>query len=135
RLALMSSGRPVNLELGGVVTYHPDRNIPDDVYAMATRLLDSGEADVAVERRLVDAGVGFETARGIIAEHRCAAAAAQKSGGRTDLQFGAIAAFGGVTVMAIAGASSFLGWLGMIVGAMSVLSGLYKQRALRPAGG
>jgi len=117
------------------VSHHTDRNIPDGVYAMAIESLDSGEADVAVERQLVDAGVGFEAARRIIADHHGATAAADKSDGKTDLQFGAIALFGGVTVMVIAGASSFVGWLGMIVGAVSVLSGLYKQRVLRTAGG
>ena len=117
------------------MSHHTDRNVPDGVYALATELLDSGEADVAVERQLLDAGVGFEAARRIIAEHHCATAAAEKTDGKTDLQFGAIALFGGVTVMMTVGASSLVGWLGMIVGAMSILSGLYKQRVLRTAGG
>jgi len=115
------------------VSHDSDRNIPDGIYAMATALLDSGEADVAVERQLLDAGVGFETAKRIIAEHHCAAATSAKSDGRTDLQFGAIAFFGGIMLMVIAGASSFVGWLGMIVGAVSVVNGLFKLRSMRTA--
>ncbi|HJZ78594.1 MAG TPA: hypothetical protein VKE51_42995 [Vicinamibacterales bacterium] len=116
------------------MSHDHDRNVPDGVYAMATALLDSGEADVAVERHLVDAGVSFEMASRIITEHHRATAAAEKSGGRSDVQFGAIAFLGGVMVMVIGGTSSFVGWLGMIVGAMSVLNGLLKQRSLRTAG-
>jgi hypothetical protein len=117
------------------VSHESGREIPDGVHAMAAALLDSGEADVVVERRLLDAGVGFETARRIVAEHHGATAAAEQSDGRTEMRFGAIAFLGGVLVTVVAGAGSLVGWLGMIVGAMSILNGLVKQRSLHTADG
>jgi hypothetical protein len=127
-------GRLTEPGLEAEVSHDSNRKTPDGVYAMATQLLDSGEADIAVERRLVDAGVSFETARRIIAEHHRATAATEKSDGRTEMRFGAVAFFGGVLVTVVGGAS-IVGWLGMIVGAMSVLNGLFKQRSLHTAGG
>src|SRR5262249_60898073 len=101
---------------------------------MATALLDSGEADVAVERHLVDAGVSFEMASRIITEHHRATAAAEKSGGRSDMQFGAIAFLGGGMVMGIGGTSRFGGGVGLVLGAVRGLYGLCKEGAVRSAG-
>jgi hypothetical protein len=117
------------------VSEETDRKIPDGVYAIATELLDSGQPAAAVEQQLVAAGVSLETARRIVAEQQRAATAAEKSDGRVDLRFAAMAFAGGVVLLIGNRGHSYVAWFCLIVAAVRFVLGVRRQRRLRLTGG
>jgi hypothetical protein len=96
-------------------------------------MLEKGESESAVEQRLVGLGMDAEGAKRIVAEQRRADAEVEKSDGQTEMRFGVVAFLGAVVLLFVSGPSSFLTWVCLISGALSIWRGLSKQRAARVA--
>lgn len=99
----------------------------DGAYALGIEMLDRGESPAVVEQKLVAMGLTTDAAKGIVTSYAGATAQAASSDGKTEMQFGALAFVGGIAVLLYSGTDSFIGWLGMVAGAVNVYRGWSKR--------
>lgn len=99
----------------------------DGAYALGIEMLDRGEPPAAVEQKLIEMGLTADAAKGIVASYAGVTAQAASSDGKTEMQFGALAAGGGVLVLLYSGIGALTGWLGILAGTIGVYRGWSKR--------
>lgn len=101
----------------------------DGAYALGIEMLDRGEPPATVEKKLIEMGVTAEGAKKIIASYSAASSQAASADGKTEMQFGAVVAGGGVVVLLVSGIGSLVGWLGVLGGSFNFYRGWSKRRS------
>ncbi|HTI37304.1 MAG TPA: hypothetical protein VL484_07100 [Vicinamibacterales bacterium] len=100
----------------------------DGAYALGIEMLDRGDPPSAVEQKLVEMGCTPAAASKIVSSYSKATAQAASSDGKTEMQFAAVTAGGGVLVLLYTGMDSLVGWFGLLAGGVSAYRGWSKRR-------
>lgn len=106
-----------------------DASPVDGAYAVGIEMLDRGEPPAAVEKKLIEMGVTVDGAKKIIASYSAATRQVDSSDGKTEMQFGAVTAGGGLVVLLVSGVGSLIGWLGLLGGTFGLYRGWSKRRS------